>query len=76
MALAKRRHPLGGAGLDVTDPEPLQPGHPLWSAPNIIISPHVAGSCGPRGEERLAETIGDNLARYVAGEPLQHVVKL
>jgi phosphoglycerate dehydrogenase-like enzyme len=55
--------------LDVTDPEPLPSGHPLWRAPNVLITPHVAGSVAgwtPRGY-RFA---GDQIRRYVAGEPL------
>jgi phosphoglycerate dehydrogenase-like enzyme len=60
---------LGGAGLDVTDPEPLPADHPLWHAPNVIITPHVAaaleGNEGPRWI--LAR---ENLRRYVAGDKL------
>lgn len=60
---------LGGAGLDVTDPEPLPEGHPLWSADNCIVTPHTADTpemvAGP-----LASRIRDNVARFAAGEPL------
>jgi phosphoglycerate dehydrogenase-like enzyme len=60
---------LGGAGLDVTDPEPLPPEHPLWRAPNVIITPHVAamleGNEGPRWI--IAR---ENLRRYAAGGKL------
>jgi phosphoglycerate dehydrogenase-like enzyme len=61
------------AALDVTDPEPLPDGHPLWRAPNILITPHIAGSTArwiPRGY-RFA---GDQIRRYVAGEPLLGVL--
>lgn len=71
-ALASGR--LGAAGLDVTEPEPLPPGDPLWDAPNVLISPHFAGSGSPRSVQRLAAGVADNLRRLMAGEPLQHVV--
>ena len=63
---------LGGAGLDVTDPEPLPPDHPLWKADNVIITPHVSswGSDTRRHELLLIE----NLARYATGDPLYNVV--
>jgi phosphoglycerate dehydrogenase-like enzyme len=62
-----------GAALDVVDPEPLPAGHPLWSMPNVLLTPHVGGAVGGmlgRGY-RLA---GDQLRRYVAGQPLVNVV--
>jgi phosphoglycerate dehydrogenase-like enzyme len=52
---------LGGAGLDVTDPEPLPDGDPLWHAPNILISPHYAGAGSPKSIERIAASVIDNL---------------
>ncbi len=61
------------AGLDVTDPEPLPAGHPLWSARNVIITPHVGGDSQafiPRGRKLVEE----QLARYVSGQPLLHIV--
>lgn len=57
------------AALDVTDPEPLPPEHPLWSAPNVLITPHVAGS-SPRYRERVYALVGEQLRRYAAGRPL------
>lgn len=64
---------LAGAGLDVTDPEPLPPDHPLWQLPNVIITPHVAAtSDGLFG--RLGLLTRENLRRYVAGEPLLSLV--
>ncbi|WP_156726247.1 2-hydroxyacid dehydrogenase [Streptomyces apocyni] len=61
------------AAVDVTDPEPLPQGHPLWHAPNLLISPHVGGSSSafwPRAKRLLARQV----TRYVAGEPLDNVV--
>jgi len=61
------------AALDVTDPEPLPDGHPLWHAPNILITPHVAGSTA-RWISRGYRFAGDQIRRYVAGEPLLGVL--
>ena len=60
---------VGGAGLDVTDPEPLPADHPLWQAPNVIITPHVSAALEGNEEPRwlLAR---ENLRRYVAGDKL------
>ena len=66
-ALAERR--LGGAALDVTDPEPLPDGHPLWDDPHCIITPHTADTW-EMVLPPLAERIRTNVARFVAGEPL------
>ena len=65
---------IAAAGLDVTDPEPLPPDHPLWASPNLIISPHVAGSSGARGRERLADFVAENVGRFVAGVAVTHIV--
>ncbi|HEX6495564.1 MAG TPA: 2-hydroxyacid dehydrogenase [Acidobacteriaceae bacterium] len=62
------------AAVDVTDPEPLPIGHPLWSAPNLLITPHIAGS-SPGMMKRVMRLIGDQCRRYLAGEPLAHVVR-
>lgn len=60
---------LAGAGLDVTEPEPLPPDHPLWTAPNCLITPHSAG--GRHDEHlRLVRHFLDNLKRYERGEAL------
>ena len=67
---------IGGAGVDVTDPEPLPAGHPLWAAPNLLISPHVAGAAGKAGFDRLADVAAGNVQRFLAGEPPAHVVTL
>ncbi len=62
------------AALDVTDPEPLPMGHPLWSCPNLLITPHVAGS-SPQFAVRALQVVADELRRYLAGEPLRNVVQ-
>ncbi len=64
---------IAGAGLDVTDPEPLPAGHPLWRLPNVIITPHLAGATD-RYWQRQADMVSANLARYLAGEPLLNPV--
>lgn len=64
---------LAGAGLDVTDPEPLPKGHPLWKFENVIITPHIAGRSD--GEHARYMTLyKENLRRFAAGEPLLNVV--
>jgi len=60
------------AALDVTDPEPLPSGHSLWTAPNLILTPHSAGS-SRRWLERAYEFVGDQLRGVAAGEPLRNV---
>ena len=64
---------LAGAGLDVTDPEPLPAEHPLWRLPNVIITPHLAGATD-RYWQRQADLVSANLRRYLAGEPLLNLV--
>jgi phosphoglycerate dehydrogenase-like enzyme len=61
------------AALDVTDPEPLPVGHPLWSAPGLLLTPHVAGLTS-HGPPRVRAMVRDQLARYASGEPLRNVV--
>ncbi len=63
---------LGGAGLDVTEPEPLPADHPLWQLENVIITPHVAAVGGER--DRHMALAKENLRRYAAGERLLNVV--
>jgi len=66
---------LGGAALDVTDPEPLPPIHPLWKAKNVIITPHIsAGSDEQMG--RFWLVVRENLRRYVNGERMLNVVDI
>jgi phosphoglycerate dehydrogenase-like enzyme len=62
------------AALDVTEPEPLPEGHPLWNCPNLLITPHVAGST-PQFAPRSLRTAADELRRYMNGEPLHNVVQ-
>lgn len=69
LVAALRDGSIAGAGLDVTDPEPLPDGHPLWSEPNVVITPHV-GNTEEMGVPMLARRISDNVSRYAAGEPL------
>ncbi|HEX5047572.1 MAG TPA: D-2-hydroxyacid dehydrogenase [Gammaproteobacteria bacterium] len=66
---------LGGAGLDVTDPEPLPLRHPLWSMRNVIVTPHVATSSDFR-DERTLTLVVENVRRYVRGDKLLSVVDL
>ena len=61
------------AALDVTDPEPLPPGHPLWSAPNCLITPHVGGST-PEFIHRAFRFGAEQVRRFLAGQPLENVV--
>ncbi len=61
------------AVLDVTDPEPLPEGHPLWRAPNLIITPHVAAS-SPMFMRRAMQCAAAQIARYLRGEPLENIV--
>ena len=66
---------LGGAALDVTDPEPLPPNHPLWTAKNIFITPHISAS----SDEQMGRywlVVRENLRRYVNGERMLSVVNL
>ena len=64
---------LWGAGLDVTDPEPLPPGHPLWTHPRVIVTPHTAGG-SPRRAGRAIATFTENLRRLRDGRPLLAVI--
>ncbi|MGE3986164.1 MAG: NAD(P)-dependent oxidoreductase, partial [Dehalococcoidia bacterium] len=64
---------LAGAGLDVMDPEPLPPGHALWTTPGVLITPHVAINGTPY-HERWLQMLIDNCKRFEAGEPLRNVV--
>ncbi|MBB5132571.1 phosphoglycerate dehydrogenase-like enzyme [Thermocatellispora tengchongensis] len=61
------------AALDVTDPEPLPPGHPLWEAPGVLITPHIGGST-PASQRRLLRLVREQMRRYVSGEPLLNVI--
>jgi glyoxylate/hydroxypyruvate reductase A len=62
---------LAGAMLDVTQTEPLPPGHALWRHPHVRITPHIAGLTNPY---TAAEPIAENIRRLMSGAPLEHVV--
>jgi D-2-hydroxyacid dehydrogenase (NADP+) len=64
---------LAGAGLDVTDPEPLPRDHPLWQMENVIITPHMSGR-SPGSDTRRFEVLKENLRRFAQGKPLINVV--
>ncbi|MBP1159477.1 D-isomer specific 2-hydroxyacid dehydrogenase family protein [Rhodococcus sp. PvR099] len=66
---ALRDRAIGGAGLDVTDPEPLPDGHPLWTLPNAIITPHCSNPPSVR-PPAFADHVATNVRRFVAGEEL------
>ena len=68
LVAALRAGTIGGAALDVTDPEPLPGGHPLWDLPNCIITPHTANTLD-MVVPQLSERIRDNVRRFAAGEP-------
>ena len=69
LVAALKAGQIGGAALDVTDPEPLPDEHPLWSLPNVIVTPHIA--CTPDlAEPLMAERIRENVARAARGEEL------
>lgn len=75
LVAALRSGRLAGAGLDVTEPEPLPAGHPLWSMPNVIVSPHVSAGSDVQAQ-RNGLVLVENLRRYVAGEALLNVVDI
>ncbi|MCP5109200.1 MAG: D-2-hydroxyacid dehydrogenase [bacterium] len=64
---------LAGAGIDVTDPEPLPKGHPLWKFENVILTPHIATQ-GQGGTPRRMELLKDNILRFSRGEKLRNIV--
>jgi len=72
--LAEVTTPRLRAVLDVTDPEPLPDGHPLWTAPGVLsITPHMAGD-SPLGHRRAIDLAARQISRWLAGEPLENVV--
>jgi phosphoglycerate dehydrogenase-like enzyme len=72
IALLRRRTDLQ-AVLDVTREEPLASDSPLWSMPNVVLTPHIAGACGPECR-RLGACAVDELIRYLDGQPLRHAL--
>ena len=68
---------LAGAGLDVTDPEPLPADHPIWDAPGALITPHVSGGYALKPTlEKILALSARNLERYEKGETLENMVDL
>jgi len=64
---------IAGAGLDVTDPEPLPPDSPLWDLPKVLITSHTSGT-EPQNPERQYRLLAENLRRFLHGEPLRNMV--
>jgi phosphoglycerate dehydrogenase-like enzyme len=75
LVRALREGRIGGAYLDATDPEPLPPESPLWTMPNVIISPH-SSAASTRLTERMVGLFLDNLDRFLSERPLRNVVDL
>jgi phosphoglycerate dehydrogenase-like enzyme len=73
LAAALKAGTIQGAGLDVTTPEPLPPDDPLWTCPNLIITPHNSG-VAPIRQVRLVALVAENVRRYANGLPLLNVV--
>jgi phosphoglycerate dehydrogenase-like enzyme len=73
LVAALRAGEIAGAALDVFEQEPLPAEHPLWTLPNVLITPHTAGH-GPYLDERRFEILLDNSRRFLAGQPLRNVV--
>ena len=73
LLVALKDDVIGGAALDVTDPEPLPDGHPLWELPNCLITPHVANT-EDMAQPLLSARVRENVRRFAAGEPLIGVV--
>lgn len=68
---------LSGAALDVTDPEPVPPEHPLWDTKNLLITPHIAGNYNlPKSYEKVFQLCCENIKRYLSGETLHNLVDL
>ncbi len=73
LTAALTRGQLSGAGLDVTDPEPLPADHPLRSMANVVITPHIAG-LSEHNRDRAIELVRANVLRFIENEPLLNVV--
>ena len=73
---ALNRRTIAGAFLDPTDPEPLPPDHPLWSAPNCLITMHLSGRSQTKMFQRGAALFLRNAAAFFAGRPMENVVDL
>ncbi len=75
LVAALRERRIAGAGLDVTDPEPLPASSPLWHLPNVIITPHISAATPANGKLAF-EVVLENLRRYVVGEAMLSVVDI
>jgi len=75
LVKALDEHRLAGAGLDVVEPEPLPPDHPLWRAPHVIVSPHISSRSDLPGLDRWV-VARENLRRYASGARMLSVVDL
>lgn len=75
LVSALESNSIGGAALDVTDPEPLPDGHKLWDFERVIITPHI-GNTPDMGVPLLAEHVRENVARFGAGRPLEGLVSV
>src|SRR5687768_2174261 len=73
LVAALQNKQIAGAALDVFEQEPLPADHPLWGMDNVIITPHMAGLAAHEEDRRL-DVLGENVKRFVAGQPLQNVV--
>jgi phosphoglycerate dehydrogenase-like enzyme len=73
LVRALQQGTIAGAALDVVETEPLPQASPLWTLPNVLLSPHISGIT-PRYSQRLTDLFLDNLARYREGRPLRNVV--
>jgi phosphoglycerate dehydrogenase-like enzyme len=74
LIAALQQQRIGGAALDVTDPEPLPADSPLWTMNNVIITPHIAG-LRVHYNDRIVDLFSENLRRYLNGEPLLNLVE-
>jgi len=75
LVKALRSGAIAGAALDVTEPEPLPEDHPLWSMPQVLITPHVSAQTAG-SMQRVMVLVTENLRRYVAGDALLSVVDI
>lgn len=73
LVTALRSNAIGGAALDVTDPEPLPQNHPLWTLENCLITPHTGGHT-PKHWDRLADIVAENVSRLDSGDPLKNQI--
>lgn len=75
LVAALREHKIAGAALEAVEPEPLPPGHPLWTMPRVIITPHVS-DYSDKHEDVVWDLYRENLRRYIAGDKLLNVIDM